>query len=152
MFPAAAAHFPDHKMAQHIDRLHQILAAKEQIRAHALHLSRHLMHEHVRPSSAAAASSPRHNPGGEYRRHPPRRIWRVPGRPVDHDHVPPDVVHVVREVVHRQLAVGVEQVLHRPALSVYLSLEVLDQTAKVSDFGGEPDVVGLGRRVPLLEP
>lgn len=65
---------------------------------------------------SAAPFAPSQNSGGEDRRHPPRRSRRVPTWPVDQNHIPRDLVYVVRQVVDPNLAVREQQILDRPAL------------------------------------
>jgi len=80
----------------------QLLPAEKLLGVSLLHLPIHIVQEHVR--HAGALPVPRHHRRREDRRHASWRLREVPLRRVDHDQIPLRRVHLVREVLERQLA------------------------------------------------
>lgn len=103
---------------------------------------------------SAAPFAPSQNSGGEDRRHPPRGRRRVPTWPVDQNHIPRDLVYVVRQVVDPNLAVREQQILDRPALVFDLASGRREQLFIIFDLGRVRHVVCFGGvvRMGLFEP
>lgn len=89
-------------MPESADTFDQLFPAEKLLRVNLLHLPIHIVQEHVR--HAGPLPVPCHHRRREDRRHAPRRLREVPLRRVDHDQIPLPRVHLVREVVQRQLA------------------------------------------------
>ncbi|KAA8536217.1 hypothetical protein F0562_028695 [Nyssa sinensis] len=93
----------------------------------------------------------RQHAGGEYRRHPPRRLREVPAWSVHQNYIPCHLVYVVGKVVYAQFAVGEEKVLYRPALVSKLFSGVVEKVVQVAHSGRELNVVSFNFWVFFFE-
>lgn len=137
-------------MPKRLTLLHHILSAQKLIPADPLHIPPEIVNEHV-CLPAPALLAPGQHARRENGRDPTRRVRPVSSRPIDQDHVPVHLVHVVRKVINSELALGEKQILNRPALVSDLLLGDFDQLGHFSSLGGVLDVVGVDFRVLLLD-
>ena len=126
----------------------QILITKKLLAADSLDFPIKIVNQNV---GLPLPRRPGHHRRREYRRHPPRRRRRVPPRPVDKDHVPRDIVQLIRQVVDPEAAIGEEQVLNGAAVAADLLPGGGEEVAELADLGDVGDVVGLEARVVVLE-
>ncbi|PON67185.1 hypothetical protein TorRG33x02_265530 [Trema orientale] len=101
---AILVHSFHHIMAEQVTRLHQILPAQELIPANPLQALPEIVDEHV-GLRVTALLAPGQHPGREYGLDPTRRVGPIPPRPIDQNHVPIHVVHVVGQVVQPEPAI-----------------------------------------------
>ncbi|PON88101.1 LOW QUALITY PROTEIN: hypothetical protein TorRG33x02_161270 [Trema orientale] len=138
-------------MPQRINSLHQILLTQKLVTENPLHLSLKIMDEHVSGLGRAALLAPCQDSGGENGRHPARRHRRIATGPINEDHVPRDLVYVVRQIVDTQFAIREEEVLNGAALVSGPRLRRREELLRVLDPRGVLHVVGLDPRMGLLE-
>uniref|UniRef100_A0A7C8ZU93 Uncharacterized protein n=1 Tax=Opuntia streptacantha TaxID=393608 RepID=A0A7C8ZU93_OPUST len=142
-----------HKMSQLISDLHEILPTQKLLTVHPLYLPPKLMHQHMRLLTLSLSSplGPPHDGGGEYCRHPPWRLRRVPSRPINENHIPINVIQMIGQIIDRQLALREEQVLHRPTLVPTVLSCVPDHLLRLAHFGRELNVVAFESGEIFLE-
>lgn len=82
-----------------------IFHAQELLGILLLNLPIHVMKKHVRHTRSLSPT--RHHRGGVYDRHSTGRGRKIPSRPIDHDHIPITIVHLIRQIVQCQLTQAV---------------------------------------------
>lgn len=95
---AVLIHLIQHVVRKQLIRLDKILPTQELISTEPLNVSVIVMHEHMRLRTPALFA-PSKNRRREDRRHPPGSFVRVATWPVHKDHIPVNVVDVIRQVV-----------------------------------------------------